>query len=155
MREALPIAQYLHLDILNKIACRKGGTGTMNDSPLKAARRNGVAPVRGLLLLVCVLCLLGCAHDSYTVIPGGPGSQDRLASDLRACKHQATDRYFKTRSNTGAIIGGIFGGAIGGAIGGLADSSANGQNPDANLANIDPNVEACMKDRGYIGTSEN
>jgi hypothetical protein len=45
--------------------------------------RNAIA----LAFATVTLCgLVGCVHDSYTVIPGAGGSKDSIAVDSRECR---------------------------------------------------------------------
>jgi uncharacterized protein YcfJ len=113
--------------------------------------------MRLVFLAPLAVVLAGCAHDNYSVVAGGPGSQDRMNAELKACKQQAIDAYFdseKQQPHTGAAVGAVFGGAVGSALGAMADKS--GENPKAmQTSDIDPMIEHCMADRGYSGTSEN
>jgi outer membrane lipoprotein SlyB len=105
-----------------------------------------------IAFLTISLLLAGCANDHYSVIPGTAASDEKMADDLRACKHEALDKYEANRDHTGLIAGTLIGGAIGGAVAGAIDSSSNqGMKP----SDIDPEIERCMAGRGYVGTSEN
>ena len=95
-----------------------------------------------------------CANDHYTVIPGGNGSQERMAADLAQCKQDVLDRYYHDQHQSGAIVGGVLGGAVGGAIGGAVDAGNTPDHP-MKLSDLDPAIERCMYEHGYTGTSEN
>lgn len=119
------------------------------------------------LLILAMLILSGCAHDNYSVIPNGNGSQGAMFDDLKSCKHDATSKYWSERNDgrdtgdtaTAGIIGGVLGGALGGAlagaiVGGGAAGGASSNNDGAmKTSDIDPYIENCMAARGYAGTS--
>jgi hypothetical protein len=95
--------------------------------------------VRALIIAVCLAALAGCARDNYAVTPDGPGSQARLSADLRDCKQIAIHEHFEAHPYVPG----------GGALGGLAQGidAVNQDNPNRR-------IEACMRRRGYSGTSE-
>ena len=97
-------------------------------------------------ILSTALLLTACARDNYTVLPDGPGSQTRMSFDLRECKRRAINEYYANNPQGGVIIGGAIGGVIGGLIAGAATND-----PPSNMNRL---TEACMKQRGYSGTSE-
>lgn len=102
------------------------------------------------IFMVVLLVLSACAHDVYSVTPNSSGSKDKMAGDLKECKHEAVDKYFaaKTPINpVGLIASGILGGAVGGAAFGAAMSTEQPKN------DIDREVETCMYQKGYMGTS--
>jgi len=105
-----------------------------------------------LHLSIACLLLAGCAHDSYTVAGGDPAAMPRT---LQACKNQAITAYAHDQgSHGGAITGAVLGGAAGGIIGAALDSATRA--PGAmQPGDINPMVERCMAQAGFIGTSEN
>lgn len=107
--------------------------------------------MRVAILLGVLFVLTGCARDNYTVIPEGPGSQARMASDLHDCKMQAVHQYYANRNSDG--VGIALGAAIGGAIGGALVGAAQSQDGDP-PSTMNRLTEGCMKARGYSGTSE-
>ena len=100
--------------------------------------------MRRVLLVGALFVLSACARDNYTVISNGPGSQERMAADLKSCKLAVLHQYAQ-QSHI------VLGGAVGGVIGGALNSSNNTMTP----ADIDPAIEQCMREKGYVGTSEN
>lgn len=98
--------------------------------------------MRALSLVMC-LSLAACANDRYSVTTGDPVA---MGPSLKACKKEALDRYFASQDQSGVLVAGAAFGAIGGLIYGAASKPKD-----------DPNVyvEACMKQHGYEGTSEN
>jgi hypothetical protein len=124
--------------------------------------------MRLIIIASCTMLLSGCANDQYTVNSIGPGSTQRLASDLHDCKIDVLHRYTHSHATevfVGAALGGIGGAAVGGgvaagaasgAIAGTAVSVADtsGDQPIP-TSQVNPMVEQCMLDKGYTGTSEN
>ena len=105
------------------------------------------------IFLVLALIASGCAHDNYSVVPGGLGSQDRISSDLKTCKQESLDAFFASRNNTrhGAAL-------LGGAAGVAGEAAAAATTPEPKeipASDINPMVERCMASKGYSGTSEN
>jgi hypothetical protein len=103
-----------------------------------------------LALLVASL-VSGCANDRYVVDEGGPGSQQRLSSDLWDCKQDVQHRYFASQNQSGVVAAGVLFGGVGGAVAGALNANSG----TMKTSDIDPAIEACMKQRGYTGTSEN
>lgn len=106
--------------------------------------------MRARWLLLAAFALSGCAHDNYSVIAGGSGTEAKLHDDLRDCKHVTIAAFENGQSHTGALLG-VLGGGLGGAIGGAIDANNGTMKP----SDIDPAIETCMRDKGYAGTSEN
>ena len=92
------------------------------------------------IVLLNVFLLAACAHDNYVAIPNGPGSQSRMKADLASCKDEALRKYQQANRFAGL-----------GAIGGALDSG----HPDSDPFHINPNIERCMREHGYAGTSRN
>jgi hypothetical protein len=107
-----------------------------------------------VVVIGSVLVLSACANDHYTVIPNGPGSEVRMADDLWDCKMAAEARYQHATSHNAVALGVLFG-PIGAGVGGSIDQEKEKDNPGAQLSNINPNIERCMHEHGYDGTSEN
>lgn len=100
------------------------------------------------------LCLAGCAHDSYSIIPGTTASQAAMAADTRACKQEVIHEYFADKPDTGWAGGlGIFG-AIGGAAAGAIEASDTPPNA-MKLSDMKPAIEACMRAKGYAANADN
>lgn len=91
------------------------------------------------LFIVSLALLSGCARDNYVVMPDGPGSQARMSSDLSDCKQIAIHEHFQAHPTN------PFTGALGGLAQGI--DAVNEDNPNRR-------IEACMRQRGYSGTSE-
>jgi hypothetical protein len=112
--------------------------------------------------IIILLILSGCAHDNYAVIPDSEGSPEKMSHDLYKCKIEAIHKYqdsqppVSTGQVAGAAAAGVLGGFIGGAIFG-AGMSASGSTPADNGAikrkDIHLDTEKCMRDKGYLGTS--
>jgi hypothetical protein len=109
--------------------------------------------LRRMLTLAGLSVLSACAHDSYSVIPGGPGSQARMSDEVRTCKKMVIDQYFAGRSNSGLITGAVLGGAVGGAIGSAVDASNTPNTMKS--GDIDPAIEECMRAKGYAANPDN
>lgn len=76
-----------------------------------------------------------------------------MSRDLRDCKHEAVDKYFANKPSpnpVGLVVGGALAGAIGGAI--LGASTVSGESKSSEV-DINKEIEDCMFDRGYEGTS--
>lgn len=103
--------------------------------------------MRPILFAAFPLTLLtACASDNYAALPGT--NPALYPSALKACKQQAIDSYFQGNQAQGAATGvaGAFGGAIGGGIVGLASGASRADQ-------INPNIAACMRAKGFEGES--
>lgn len=103
--------------------------------------------LKGLLFIPAIF-LAGCANDRYSATTGDPA---QLRMTLDTCKHSVLTAYI--HANPPGISGA--GGAIGGAISGLVAASTRPAVPHISLSEINPRIERCMADAGYVGTSEN
>lgn len=105
-----------------------------------------------VLQLACLLALTGCAHDNYTVAGGDPA---RMAPTLSGCKNQAIAAYIHDQGSHGGVItGAVLGGAVGGVIGAALDSTTRAPT-GVQADDINPMIERCMAQSGFVGTSEN
>lgn len=116
---------------------------------------------RGLALIFIVaiaFMMAGCAHDNYSPA-SGTGSKDETASAVRSCKREVMHSYevsqpVNSGAIVGAVLGGLMGGMLGGAIGGGAGAAADQSSGGDRYSNIDQDMERCMADKGYVGTSD-
>lgn len=104
-------------------------------------------------LALVALALMSCAHDSYTVIPNGGGSNASAASDTKVCKNEVIRQYFEAHPHTGLFVGALAGGIVGGAIGATVDEASDGDKMQ--LSDMKPAIEACMRQKGYEANSDN
>lgn len=102
-----------------------------------------------LALIAVSLALTACADDRYTVQPGSPATETAMAADLHACKMASVHRYYQEGGGTGAAIGAAVLGVPGVLIGTALQESADGTSP----SDMNRMTEACMRARGYEGTS--
>jgi len=93
------------------------------------------------LVVMVALLLSACASDQYVATTG---SAAELPATLAGCKQQAIHDYFAHQDFGAVVAGGLVGGAVGGAVVGSMSSTR------PSLAQL---TEACMKDHGYLGTS--
>ena len=66
-----------------------------------------------------------------------------MSKALSGCQHEVLTQYAQGQSHTGAILLGP--------IGALLDADSGAMK----ASDIDPAIERCMADKGYVGTSEN
>jgi hypothetical protein len=95
------------------------------------------------VLIAPLVFLSGCANDNYSVIANGRGSQQQMAGDLKACKISVVNEYESGHSHLAPLLG-----AIGGAVAPDDDNAMK-------LSDMNPAIEKCMREHGYVGTSEN
>lgn len=110
-------------------------------------------------IIALALLLAACAHNNYSVVPGGSVSQKSTKEDLTDCQHEVVDKYQRSQPpmTGGQIASAVAGGALGGAIGGAILGSAIGSDADNNHtmkpSDINPNIDNCMHGKGYSGHS--
>jgi len=115
--------------------------------------------MRRAALMFATLMVTGCAHDNYSA-SSHVASKDETASAVRSCKRDIMQSYAVSAPSNhngaliGAVLGGLMGGALGGAIGGGAGAAADQANGVDRYSNIDQDMERCMADKGYVGTSD-
>ncbi len=98
-----------------------------------------------VLVIVVAGALAGCAHDSYSIIPGSGADPSRISSEAMACRQWAVHRNVEQQYQNGAILAGTL-------FGPAALAAANAANPpdDPGAA-----VEACMAAKGYAANPDN
>jgi hypothetical protein len=89
--------------------------------------------------------LAACAHDSYTVIPGGPGDPSHISSEAMACRQIAVHEAIHQQAQNGSLLAGALVGPAGYAI---VNSAATPYDPGAA-------VVACMAAKGYAANPDN
>ena len=99
--------------------------------------------------LLALLLLSACANNRYTVIAGGPGSQTDMQSALSDCRYASMQQAAAAQNHGALFVGAVLGGMAGAVAGSLIDGPAQ---PHVDVNQL---IEACMRDRGYDGTSEN
>ena len=98
--------------------------------------------MRVVIASAACLLLCACAHNDYSVAPGET-PQVSMNDAIHDCSHKVLSDYAHGQAHTGALLFG--------AAGALADVDSG----PMKAADIDPDIERCMKERGYVGTSEN
>lgn len=91
--------------------------------------------------IVCCVLLAGCANDRYAATTGDPVQMKATLSD---CKYAALKAYNDGHSHLAPIVGGLAAGLL-----------AINDKQTVTLDDINPMIEGCMRDHGYVGTSSN
>jgi hypothetical protein len=99
------------------------------------------------------LSLVACAHDSYTTSPGGPASQERMATDAQECRQMAAQAGIHYHYATQSEVAGMFG-LLGAAMAYSADP-AKFSTPAPPPFDYKAAVEDCMRQRGYTPNADN
>jgi hypothetical protein len=97
--------------------------------------------MRTIVAAAACLLLAGCANDQYAAVAGETAVP--MSQALSGCKHDVLTRYAEGQSHIGAVLLGPLGALLD------VDSGA------MKASDIDPAIESCMADKGYVGTSEN
>lgn len=99
-------------------------------------------PFQFLAVFLVSVTLGACARDVYQAMPGHNSSS--MAVALRGCKETALKAYFDGKDYRASILGGVVLGPLGSALMDNGKMSAD---------DINPMVEKCMSDNGFVGQS--
>ena len=109
--------------------------------------------MKHIVIIAMCLVLVGCERAG--IHDYSPETQD-MRESLKECQHKAIIKYNDSElpmtgdQMAGAIVGGALGGAVGGAIFGSAIGSSVDERHTMKTSEIEPYVDDCMADEGYV-----